>query len=118
MLTTKELDRCIDILAMLNIDANSAERELLLEIGYILKHEYDVVANIEHSSERNTKKGNLDSKKLLDDNVQLFNENRKLIENNKQLKKIIDETIPQIDRQINSTKQLLINFTEVLSIVK
>lgn len=115
MLSLKELDRCIDILAQLNVDANTEEKELLLEIGFILKQEYDTVKNIEKSSENNTKNGKINTKHLLDDNVQLFNENRKLIEQNKQLKKIIDQTIPNINEKINKTKYLLHQINELAS---
>lgn len=100
MMTSDELNRCIDILSELNSQANSTQKRLILELGYTLKQELNYVTEIESSSQTRTKNGKLELKGLLEDNVQLFNENQKLLQANKELKKLVEATIPMVDQKI------------------
>ena len=106
-MSSEELNRCIDILAELNSQANSTQKRLILELGYMLKQELNYVINIEESSQTRTKYGKLELDALLKDNTQLFNENRKLLETNRELKQIIESTAPMIDQKIGILQEQL-----------
>ena len=106
MINEKDLNKCIDNLAEINglIGGDSNIRRLLLEVGYILKQELEVVSSW-NTQFNNTNKlrgyGNVDVKKLIEDNTQLFNENRQLLDANFKLKAIIDSKIPEIEHKTN-----------------
>lgn len=99
MIDGKNLNRCIDILSELNANATSRrDRELILEVGYILKQEYDIIKEWENSQNRDSsKKGvKLDANKLLEDNIQLCKENATLLKDVAKMKDIIESKIPLI----------------------
>ena len=116
MISAKDLRRCIDILAELNVHANSQEKRLILEVGYILKQELNAVEAWDSQIKSNKERGynNIDVKKLLEDNTQLFNENAKLQELNIRLKQTIDERIPLIERNIASVNDRVKTMNENL----
>lgn len=103
MISAKDLNRCIDILAELNVNAPQSDKRLLLEVGYILKQELDNVNAWDASQVANRDRGRhqtIDVKKLLEDNTQLFNENKKLLEMNSKLKEVIEQRIPHVEQSI------------------
>ena len=103
MIDAKELNRCIDLLAELSAEANSRQKRLILEVGYILKQELDVVNAWDASQRSDRERGRhqmIDVKKLLEDNTQLFNENKKLMELNLKMKEVIDKKIPLVETAI------------------
>ena len=97
MISANDLRRCIEILAELNVLAESHKsKTLILEVGFILKQELDKVGEFESSYKSNK----LDAKKLLEDNTALFNENKRLHDLNMKLKEIVNQRIPKIESTI------------------
>ena len=108
MISAKDLNRCIDILAELNAGADQNSKRLILEIGYILKTELNNVNAWDESQRAERERGrreNIDVKKLLEDNTQLFKENEKLIELNQKLKDVIEQRIPHIEQSIGGVNE-------------
>ena len=108
MLSSKELNICIDLLADINTMTDNNDIKLkLLEIGYSLKKELDNVALIESMGRdmdnRSRNMGSLDVKRLLEDNVQLFNEKEKALKQNKELREILDSKL-----QVYETKLAMV----------
>jgi len=117
MIDEKTLNKCIDNLAEVNANiSNGALRQLLLEVGYILKQELDNVVTWNRQFQGDKFKGHqVNVQKLMEDNTQLFNENHKLHEMNMKLKEIIDQRIPQVEHAINGINSKFETFSEVLS---
>jgi len=118
MISEKDLNRCIDILAELNAKDDGRNKKLLLEIGYILKTELNNVSAWNRSVEGQRQRGrgyeNIDVKKLLEDNTQLFNENHKLQQLNLKLKEALDERIAEIERRIENTNSRIAEFNSTI----
>ena len=116
MISAKDLNRCIDLLAELNTTANTNEKRKILEIGYILKTELETVEswNTQELSLREKGRGNIDVKKLLEDNTQLFNENRQLQDLNVKLTQVINERIPFVENSIGEITNKFEYLTESL----
>lgn len=104
MINSRNLNRCIDILSELNANAsNSLDKALILELGYIIKQELDLVEAWENSHNEQTRRRGgepIDINKLLEDNVQLYKENETLLKNLDKLKAIIDSKIPSIQEDL------------------
>ncbi len=104
MINSRDLNRCIDILSELNANAsNSLDKALILELGYIIKQELDLVEAWENSHNEQTRRRGgepIDINKLLEDNVQLYKENETLLKNLDKLKAIIDSKIPSIQEDL------------------
>ena len=119
MITAKDLSHCIDNLAEINAclgSGNSAVKRLILEVGYILKQELDTVSAWDAQFKGDRFKGhNVDVKKLMEDNTQLFNENRKLHELNLKLKEVIDKRIPQVESAVQTVNEKFDTFSTVLT---
>ena len=94
MIDGKDLNRCIDILSELNASITSKkDKQLILELGYIIKQELDLVKAWESShNEQALRIGGqpIDINKLLEDNAQLYKENETLLKNLKKLNDIIE----------------------------
>ena len=105
MINGRELNRCIDILSELNANTSSKrDKSLILELGYIIKQELDLVKAWESShNEQITRRGKepIDINKLLEDNTQLFKENEKLLKSLAKMKEIIDSKIPAIQEDLS-----------------
>lgn len=106
MINSRNLNRCIDILSELNANAsNSLDKALILELGYIIKQELDLVEAWENSHNEQTRRRGgepIDINKLLEDNVQLYKENETLLKNLDKLKTIIDSKIPSIQKDLTT----------------
>ena len=76
MINGRDLSRCIDILSELNANANNKrDKSLILELGYIIKQELDLVKAWESSHNEQTRRRGgepIDINKLLEDNAQLY----------------------------------------------
>ena len=116
MLSSNELNKCIELLADINTMTNDRNiKTKLLEIGYTLKKELDNTSLIESMdrdiNNRVNNMGPLDIKRLLEDNIQLFNEKERVLNQNKELREILDSKL-----QIYETKLGMI--TSAMSDVK
>ena len=106
MISARDLRRCIDILAELNAGADSNSKRLVLEVGYILKQELEAVEAWDSQfKDKKRGYGNIDVNKLLEDNTQLFNENKQLQDLNLKLKEVIDKRIPNVEEGINEVNR-------------
>ena len=115
MIDSQTLENCITNLAIANSRIHDTIiKELLLEVTYTLKQEFLTVKNIEQQQQQKTQQQNVEIKKLLDDNVQLFNENAKLIESNAKLKTIINDHIPQVNKKINEIMEKYYHIQKLL----
>jgi hypothetical protein len=119
MINGNDLNRCIDILSELNANANNKrDKSLILELGYIIKQELDLVKAWEssHNGQRLRCGGApIDIEKLLEDNAQLYKENETLLKNLNKLKGMIESKIPAIQEDltvINRKFDLLNNHIE------
>jgi hypothetical protein len=111
MLSSNELNKCIELLADINTMTNDRNiKTKLLEIGYTLKKELDNTSLIESMdrdiNNRVSNMGPLDVKRLLEDNIQLFNEKERVLNQNKELREILDSKL-----QIYETKLGMITST-------
>jgi len=117
MLTEQDLNKCIDNLAEINANVNSAAlKHLALEVGYILKQELDNVVrwNAQFKDDRHKGYGNIDVKKLLEDNIQLCGENKQLQDLNLKLKEVIDKRIPKVEEAIANIGEKVTTFSELV----
>ena len=118
MISGRDLNRCIDLLADINVKADSETKRKLLEIGYILKTELNTVSAWEQQQARENKTGRhseIDVRKLMEDNTQLFNENQALNELNLKLKQVIDERIPHVEGAIKGVNDRVTVLTETIN---
>ena len=117
MISAKDLNRCIDILAELNVNATQHDKRLILEVGYILKQELSTVEAWDKSQLADRERGmrNIDVKKLLEDNTQLFNENKKLVEMNLKMKEVIEQRIPHVEQSIGVVNEKFETLENVLN---
>jgi hypothetical protein len=109
MISASDLNRCINILAQLNANTNNRrDRNLILELGYIIKQELDLVNewNSKHY-EQSKILGNkaIDVDKLLEDNAQLYKENETLLKNLEKMKNMIESKIPSIQEDLSLINQ-------------
>jgi hypothetical protein len=93
-------------LAELNAGADSNSKRLILEVGYILKQELEAVEAWDSQfKDKKRGYGNIDVNKLLEDNTQLFNENKQLQDLNLKLKEVIDQRIPNVEKGISEVNR-------------
>lgn len=92
MLTSKQLDKCLELLNTTKDDVNSkASLEGILEVMYFLKKERDIVMVEESTANRTA-----DPTLLMRDNIQLIKENDALKKDNRKLLEIINKKIPYV----------------------
>ena len=121
MISAKDLSHCIDNLAEINAclggSGNAALKRLVLEVGYILKQELDIVNawDAQFTKGDRLRGHNVDVKKLIEDNTQLFNENQQLHAINLKLKEVIDQRIPQVENAVKTINEKFDTFSTVLS---
>ena len=115
MIDSQTLEHCITNLAITNSRIHDPLiNEMLLEVTYTLRQEFLTVKNIEQRQQQKAQQQNVETKKLLDDNIQLFNENAKLIESNAKLKAIIDDYIPQVNNKVNEIMEKYYHIQKLL----
>ena len=118
MISSNDLNKCIDNLAEINANISSTSlKRKLLEVGYILKQELETVDAWDKrvANEHNVKTQNIDISKLLADNTQLYNENKKLQEVILKLKGVIDEKIPQMEKAFSHISDKITVFTDAIN---
>ena len=88
------------IIHMIHIQkqAPGPPRQMAVEIGYILKKELDIVKEIETPNQHRTP----DMQGLINDNVQLFHENQKLLKENMELKAMLESRVNSIAAKLQS----------------
>lgn len=101
MISSNDLQKCINLLGQISIGASYDVRQKAIEIGYILKKELDIVVAIEQSSS-SEHPSNLDMKGLINDNIQLFHENNKLLKDNIELKNMLDSRVHSIAARLQN----------------
>lgn len=115
MISIEDLNKCIANLAQLSATSTRSDRQLLLEIGYILKQEID---HQEAWNQANNTRGGgvkqIDIQKLLEDNSQLYKENQTLISSVAKLKDIIEHKMPQIQNYLETALIKCDNLNETL----
>lgn len=116
MLSTKELNTCIELLADINRMSNDNSIKMkTLDIGYILKQELDNVSLIESMSDdirnRQNGMGSMDVKRLLEDNIQLYNEKEKLVKQNKKLRELLDSKLKVFEEKTTILTEKIKKFT-------
>lgn len=105
MISENDLNRCLEILATLSTTSTRNDRQLLLEMGYIIKQELENVQAWNKTNNPRERGRNIDVNKLLADNTQLYKENQTLIETVGKLKDIIDHKIPQLENHLEYATQ-------------
>lgn len=101
MISKEQLDKCINILAELNARMTSTkDKTLLLEIGYIIKQELDNVTAWEEAHPRSGSFKQVDTNKLLEDNIQLCRENQTLIQSVNELKTMFEKALPSVQTRL------------------
>ena len=105
MLTIDELKSCLEDLSIIDTygEAHNARAHIsFLHIHALLSKEINFLMDMERAKEnRDIRRGNIDVKKLIEDNVQLCMENEKLRETCVKLKEEINDKIPNLINSIN-----------------
>lgn len=107
MISSRSLNRCIDLLAQINATGSPNVRQMALEIGYVLKQELDVVTSVEQAQAVNQRNpmANLSPDTLLRDNIQLFQENQKLLKDNMELKEMLETKVGQLSAKMDNVNR-------------
>ncbi len=117
MISLQNLYRCIDILAKLHAKANNSnDKQMILEISYIIQQELEIVADWEDkqpSIRMGTKK--IELEKLLKDNIQLTKVNKALYDDNSKLVKIIQSRITDIGNEFQKIERQFTNLKEQIN---
>lgn len=105
MLSVNDLNRCVDILSDLNSRVtNNQDKRLLLELGYIIKQELELVKAAHNQNLRN-RQTSIDPQKVLADNIQLCKENDALLKNIRKLNEIIEDKMPSIQKDLGMIRK-------------
>lgn len=96
MISSTDLQKCINLLAQMSNGASYDVRQKAVEVGYILKKELDIVAGIEQMNANDHVGRQLNMQGLINDNVQLFHENQKLLQENMELKNMLETRVNSI----------------------
>ena len=107
MISSTNLNRCIDLLAQINATGSPNVRQMSLEIGYVLKHELDVVTSFEQAQEVSQRNpiAYLSPDTLMRDNIQLFQENQKLLKDNMELKEMLETKVGQLSAKMDNVNR-------------
>ena len=107
MISSRSLNRCIDLLAQINATGDIRTRQMALEIGYVLKQELDVVTSVEQAQAVNQANAmaRLAPDTLLRDNIQLFQENQKLLKDNMVLKDMLEKKVDQLSAKMDNVNR-------------
>lgn len=105
MIQLNSIKRCLDIIQffLTNDNVPKDKKELYLtELEGVLKHEYEIVESFHENAQtiNNPNISRTSTQEILKDNIQLFNENVKLIKSINKLKEILYEKVVNIEQQI------------------
>lgn len=118
MIDAKTLNKCIDYLSVVNANSNNPMvKNLILEIGYVLKQELDNVKAWDNNFAKNNKpaQSNIDVKKLMEDNTQLYNDNIRLEKIIINLQNAIDKKIPDLENMTANVRDKITTLKEELN---
>ena len=111
MISSNDLQNCINMLAQMSNGAPYTTRQMAVEIGYILKKELDIVKEIENPNQHRTP----DMQGLINDNVQLFHENQKLLKENMELKTMLESRVNSIAAKLQSVCGDMSNVNQMIT---
>ena len=114
MISSQDLEKCINLLAQISNGAPYDTRQKALEIGYILKKELDVVKGIEQASAEERMR-HMDMQGLINDNVQLFHENHKLLQENMNLKGLLEARVTAIAAKMQNISSDVLQVNRMIS---
>ena len=114
MISSNDLQNCINMLAQMSNGAPHTTRQMAVEIGYILKKELDIVKEIETPNQRRTP----DMQGLINDNVQLFHENQKLLKENMELKSMLESRVNSIAAKLQSICGDMSNVNQIITSIR
>lgn len=105
MMSSADLQKCVNLVGELYEGANAAAKKKLVELGYMLSEELKIAKKIDQFNLMDAARSNtaievMDTKKLFEDNQRLFNENIMLMKSVKELKKVVDNTLPSFMKQV------------------
>lgn len=119
MVSETDLEKCIDLLAKVSTNVGKNDRDMLLEVGYIIKAELDWVRGLRQPrSIMNIHPSKLDTRKLVEDNVSLSKDNAQIVEANKKLMADLNTKIPSIERLLTTVASKLDKFNKILEDVR
>ena len=119
MVSETDLEKCIDLLAKVSTNVGKNDRDMLLEVGYIIKTELDWVRGLRQPrSIMGIHPSKLDTRKLVEDNVSLSKDNAQIIEANKKLMADLNTKIPSIERLLTTVAGKLDKFNKILEDVR
>ena len=102
MISSRDLDKCLKHLSVIGNRAPYDIRQRVIEIAAILSKELDVVAAIENTPDANHMLRNLDQNQLIRDNIQLYQENSKLVKENIDLKDMLESKAQSISAKMQN----------------
>ena len=111
MMSSNDLQNCINMLAQMSNGAPYTTRQMAVEIGYILKKELDIVKEIENPNQHRTP----DMQGLINDNVQLFHENHKLLQENMNLKGLLESRVTSIAAKVQNISSDVLQVNRMIS---
>jgi len=114
MISSNDLQNCINMLAQMSNGAPQTTRQMAVEIGYVLKKELDIVKEIETPNQRRTP----DMQGLINDNVQLFHENQKLLKENMELKSMLESRVNSIAAKLQSICGDMSNVNQMITSIR
>ena len=115
MISSNDLQKCINLLAQMSNGASYDVRQKAVEVGYILKKELDIVAGIEQMNANNQGDRQLNMQGLINDNVQLFHEDQKLLQENMELKTMLESRVTSISAKMNQVCMDVSNVNQLIA---
>ena len=113
MISSNDLQKCINLLAQISNGASYDDRQKAVEIGYILKKELDIVSDIERRNSQERRQPSMEG--LINDNVQLFKENQKLLNENMELKTMLESRVTSISAKMNQVSMDVSNVNQLIA---
>ena len=114
MISSQDLEKCINLLAQISNGASHEVTQKAVEIAYILKKEIDVVKGIEQAS-ADERMRHMDMQGLINDNVQLFHENHKLLQENTNLKGLLESRVTSIAAKVQNISSDVLQVNRMIS---
>ena len=113
MITSKQLKKCLSLIEGVYNNLHSKQmKDDLMDVAVALKLELDIVNAWELSSESKGRRGNIDIDKLMQDNIQLIQENKRLSSLIENCDENLQKEIDTLNSKINATNMLLSQLIE------